>query len=123
VAKMIDNWANAWVEHDVERYLNVYVVDSSPLAGYDYKTWKRKRAERISEPKDIKINIAIIEVKPLSGKNVGVQFIQQYSSQGYSDNVIKQLIINSDFKIVKERIVPRISRTEAEEIISWMNNK
>ena len=64
----------------------------------------------------------MIEIKPLSEDNIGVQFIQQYASQGYSDNIIKQLVINADFKIVKERIVSKISAVEAAEMISWINN-
>ena len=65
----------------------------------------------------------MIEIKPLSEDNIGVQFIQQYASQGYSDNIIKQLVINTDFKIVKERIVTKISAAEAADMISWTNNK
>ena len=65
----------------------------------------------------------MIEIKPLSENNIGVQFIQQYTSQGYSDNIIKQLVINADFKIVKERIVAKISAVEAAEMISWINSK
>ena len=64
----------------------------------------------------------MIEIKPLSEDNIGVQFIQQYASQGYSDNIIKQLVINADFKIVKERILSKISAVEAAEMISWINN-
>jgi|TARA_B110000977_G_C10581137_1_gene300473 hypothetical protein len=60
----------------------------------------------------------MIEIKPLSEDNIGVQFIQQYASQGYSDNIIKQLVINTDFKIVKERIVTKISAAEAADMIS-----
>ena len=60
----------------------------------------------------------MIEIKPLSEDNIGVQFIQQYASQGYSDNIIKQIVINTDFKIVIERIVTKISAAEAADMIS-----
>ena len=123
VTAVVDNWANAWVEHDIDRYFNAYAANTSPLDNVDYKQWKNSRVARMTQAKDIKVNITMIEIKPLSEDNIGVQFIQQYASQGYSDNIIKQLVINADFKIVKERIVSKISAAEAAEMISWINNK
>jgi hypothetical protein len=123
ISSVVDNWANAWVEHDIDRYLDAYAENTSPLDNVDYKQWKNSRVARVTQIRDIKVNITMIEIKPLSENNIGVQFIQQYASQGYSDNVIKQLVINADFKIVKERIVSKISAAEAAEMISWINNK
>lgn len=123
VTAVVDNWANAWVEHDIERYFYAYAASISPLENIDYTQWKKSRITRLTQSRNIKVNITMIEIKPLSENNIGVQFIQQYASQGYTDNVIKQLVINADFKIVKERIVSKISAVEAAEMISWINNK
>ncbi len=123
VSSVLDNWSSAWVEHDIERYFNAYAASTSPLDNIEYKQWKNSRVARLTQSRDIKVNITMIEIKPLSENNIGIQFIQQYTSQGYSDNVIKQLVINADFKIVKERIVSKISAVEAAEMISWINNK
>jgi hypothetical protein len=123
VTEVVDAWANAWVKHDTERYFKAYAADTSPLEKIEYSHWRNGRIARLTEARDIKINITMIEIKPLSENNIGVQFIQQYSSQGYSDNIIKQLIINADFKIVKETIVTKISAAEAAEMMTWIANK
>jgi hypothetical protein len=123
VTAVVDNWANAWVEHDMERYFDAYAASISPLENIEYTQWKNSRIARLTQSRDIKVNITMIEIKPLSENNIGVQFIQQYASQGYSDNIIKQLVINADFKIVKERIVSKISAAEAAEMITWIDNK
>jgi hypothetical protein len=121
VTHVVNNWANAWVEHDIERYLAAYAANISPLDNVDYSQWKNNRTVRVGQPKAIRVDITMLEVKPLSKNNIGVQFIQQYTSQGYSDNVVKQLIINADFKIVKEKIVSKISPVEAAEMINRIN--
>lgn len=123
VTAVVDNWANAWVEHDIERYFDAYAASISPVENIEYTQWKDSRIARLTQARNIMVNITMVEIKPLSENNIGVQFIQQYASQGYSDNVIKQLVINADFKIVKERIVSKISAVEAAEMISWVNNK
>jgi hypothetical protein len=121
VIEVVNNWANAWVEHDVARYLAAYAANISPLDNVDYSQWKKNRTGRVGQPKAIRVDITMLEVKPLSENNIGVQFIQQYTSQGYSYIVVKQLIINADFKIVKERIVSKMSSVEAAEMINRIN--
>jgi hypothetical protein len=123
ITSVVNTWANAWVEHDIERYFDAYLANTSPLENISYFQWKDSRIARLTQARDIKIVITMLEIKPLNENNIGVQFIQQYTSQGYSDNIIKQLVINSDFKIVNERIVSKISAAEAAEMKTWINNK
>jgi hypothetical protein len=82
VTAVVDNWANAWVEHDIERYFDAYAASISPLENIEYTQWKNSRIARLTQSRDIKVNITMIEIKPLSENNIGVQFIQQYASQG-----------------------------------------
>ena len=123
VTALVNDWAKAWVEHDMELYFEAYAANISPLENIEYSQWRSTRMARLTQARDIKINITMVEIKPLSENNIGIQFIQQYSSQGYSDNIIKQLVFNADFKIVKERIVSKISAAEAAEMMTWIDNK
>ena len=121
VEQVIGNWSAAWVNHDIDAYFDVYAAASSPKSEYTYEQWRQKRISRLSLNKNITLDIKVLEVKPLSNQSVGVQFFQRYSADNYSDNVIKQLILNSDFKIVQELIVAKMSDAEVEEMMQWLN--
>jgi hypothetical protein len=44
----MNDWANAWVEHDVERYLSAYAANVSPLDNVNHRQWKNNRKASVS---------------------------------------------------------------------------
>ncbi len=104
----IDEWARAWSQKDVERYLSCYSANFEPPADQTQDAWKAQRRERLTRPGEIEVEISDVTIEPVTPDRANAQFSQTFTSPGYRDQVIKVL------ELVKENQAWKILREEAQ---------
>jgi len=100
----IKRWAESWSRQDINSYLNFYVNNYSP-AGMTHDQWVLKRQQSLKRPAWIKIKLRDIKLISHQGNQVVIEFIQEYTSDRFSDKVIKRVTMNFDnqaYRIVQE---------------------
>ena len=108
-------WAQAWAAQDVERYLDSYAPDFTPMSGQSRKAWEQHRRARISEPDRIMVAISGIRVAQRNNERMSLVFRQDYRSERYQDSVRKRLeLVRSGERwlIAEERVVAKLSDSE-----------
>lgn len=113
VLKVLQDWAEAWSQRDVDRYLGFYAESFTPSDGSPRVAWAAARRERILAPSMIRVSLENVNVIAQSDIQVVVQFRQDYNAivgdrkqrmQGR-----KQLILehtSSGWQITSEEIQP-----------------
>ena len=103
----VRNWAQAWSGKQFDTYTDSYI--SGYRAGFaSHDKWVRHRRSRIIRPGDIKVVVSDFSVKQRGAERASVDFIQAFSSPGYSDRVVKRLDfsrVGSQWKITSERVL------------------
>ncbi|HSH72238.1 MAG TPA: outer membrane protein assembly factor BamE [Methylophilaceae bacterium] len=115
VAAQVTAWAAAWRKKEVDKYLSFYADKFSPDGVPSKKAWVAQRKSRLSKPGEISLDLDGIKTS-IDGKQAKVTFVQRYSSNGYSDNVSKALLlqrIGSNWLIVKESVVSNLIKIDA----------
>lgn len=100
-------WAKAWSSRDVTTYLAHYDASFVPEGGLTRATWEKQRRDRITRPSRIAVRAANPEVVKVGDDRVRVNFLQEYQSDSFSDQVNKTLEFKSNaggWKIVREFI-------------------
>ncbi len=89
--KTVTAWAKAWSEQRVEDYLAFYAAGFQPPGGLSRAAWEAQRRQRISAPSRIEVKVALRDVRTQSPTEVEIELLQSYSSNIYSDVVVKTL--------------------------------
>ena len=100
-------WAKAWSSRDVSGYLAHYDANFVPEGGLTRATWEKQRRDRITRPSRIVVRAANPVVVKVGDDRVRVNFLQEYQSDSFSDQVNKTLEFKSNaggWKIVREFI-------------------
>ncbi|MEQ8427464.1 MAG: tetratricopeptide repeat protein [Gammaproteobacteria bacterium] len=93
VERAVNDWADAWSDQDVDRYLGSYAKEFVPDDNQSLSAWKEERRIRLKSPEYIKVTLSDIKVD-LHGKDYAeVRFQQRYQSDTYGDEVTKQLLM------------------------------
>jgi len=93
VIKAVENWATAWSNNDVARYLAHYATDFKTPDGESRKDWEKERRSRVAKPRKIEVNVNSPKVKFSDTKHATVTFIQQYRSNTFKANATKKLVM------------------------------
>lgn len=104
----LEAWKDAWQAQDTERYFDAYSQNFTPNAGVSRDVWRERRKNSIYRPRYIEITLADPVVEMLADAQLLVTFKQSYTSDSYSDVVVKTLTMekeDSGWKITKEREV------------------
>jgi len=80
VLKTVNDWAHAWSNNDVPRYLAFYAPDFKTPGGEKRGDWEASRKARIAKPKKIEVSIETPKVKVMDNNRVTVTFRQNYRS-------------------------------------------
>jgi len=100
----LQDWAAAWMSHDVERYLAFYGPDFKPLKGTK-AAWIAQRRRLVGKPGTISVTLSNIQAHALGDTRVETSFDQAYASAGFKDTMHKTLVwdrVGGDWKIVGE---------------------
>jgi len=100
-------WTKAWSARDLEAYFAQYADDFQPEGGLARAAWEQQRRDRISSPSRIAVRALKPEIVTTGDDRVRVNFVQEYQSDSFSDQVNKVLEFKatpSGWKIVREFI-------------------
>lgn len=105
IRKVLDAWSAAWSAQAVDIYLSFYHQQYQPSNGLSRKGWIQSRRYRLKKPDWIKVNLSDLRVKKNSANQATVRFKQSYSSNTFSDQGEKQLVMiytKDGWKIFRE---------------------
>ncbi len=109
----LERWKNAWRAADVPRYLAAYSRRFTPSDNMNMAAWKKKRAESLTRPKFIRLEVRDPVVEMLSDSQLLITFTQSFETDTYQDTVIKTLTMEKEedgWKILEERTVQELPR-------------
>jgi len=107
VGTTLTSWAKAWSAKDVDGYLAHYAADFQPEGGLARAAWEQQRRDRITRANRIAVQALKPQYEKLGEDRVRVNFVQEYKSDTFSDQVSKTLEFKSSkdgWKIVREYI-------------------
>jgi ketosteroid isomerase-like protein len=104
VLQTLEKWADAWSTRDVKGYLSFYSDDFQPAKG-SRQAWEAQRSARISNRKDIKVDIESPRVSFAGDNKATVVFRQIYHSGSVKQDNKKTLLLakrGDAWRIVRE---------------------
>ncbi|GAB6060386.1 nuclear transport factor 2 family protein [Desulfonatronum parangueonense] len=110
VTQVVQDWAKAWADQNVQAYLSFYSDEFKPERGLSLSQWREQRRTRVAAPQFIQVSLSNIVVTVLDENSVQVRFAQRYRSNVINDQVPKELQLrkeNGQWRIVRERLLPR----------------
>ena len=96
VNEAVANWANAWSNQDVNKYLASYADNFKTPKGESRKAWEQQRRERISAPKSISVELSNQNVTIVDNNNAKVTFKQSYKGAGNAIRTDKTLLLKKE---------------------------
>ena len=103
-AQRLQDWAAAWMSHDVDRYLGFYGPDFKPSKG-SRDAWTAERRRLVGKPGAISVTLSNIQTHALTDTRVETRFDQSYTSMNFKDTMHKTLVwdrVGAEWKIVGE---------------------
>ena len=108
IEQVVLDWAAAWSAKNVENYLAFYDADFKLPRGESRESWQAARAERLTQPKFIQVNISNLKASRIDDTHASVAFRQTYRSSHLKSAARKQLIlVNRDGKWLIQEERPR----------------
>lgn len=78
VTSRVNDWATAWRQKDVDKYLKFYADKYTPEAPLDRASWEKQRRERLSTNGKVDLKVEGLEVT-CDGDKANAKFKQDYS--------------------------------------------
>ena len=100
----LQDWAAAWMSHDVDLYMSFYGPDFKPLKG-TRAAWIAERHRLVGKPGAITVVLGNIQTHALTDTRVETSFDQAYTSASFKDTMHKTLVwdrVGNEWKIVGE---------------------
>ena len=100
----LQDWAAAWMSHDIDHYMSFYGPDFKPLKGTK-ATWIAERRRLVGKPGAISVALNNVQTHALTDTRVETSFDQAYTSANFKDTMHKTLVwdrVGSEWKIVGE---------------------
>lgn len=92
VSRTVEQWAAAWSSKDIKAYLANYAPEFEPPAGASRKAWEQERAQRVTKPGKIEVNIDELDVS-VEGDTATARFLQHYRSANLNSSSNKTLLL------------------------------
>jgi outer membrane protein, adhesin transport system len=102
--RRLQDWAAAWMSHDVDRYLAFYAPDFRPLKG-SKAAWVAERRRLVGKPGAIGVALSDVQAHALGDARIETRFEQAYTSVDFKDTLHKTLTwdrVDGEWKIVGE---------------------
>ncbi len=91
IESMVDEWAAAWSDQNVDGYLAQYSEQFSVPGNQSRNQWQALRRSRLARPDFIKVSIVFEKVEIVGADLAEVTFRQTYESDRYEDVTRKRL--------------------------------
>lgn len=95
---LVDNWAQAWSDQDLDAYFAAYSESFNPVGSQSLSAWISERQERISSPESISVRIENLRIENSDADSAQARFTQYYRSGSYQDRVNKTLHLQREAK-------------------------
>ena len=110
VSDTLNQWASSWENKNLEKYFSYYIGDYTSKYFDSSSQWKKDRENKILDKNKISLEISNLSINfQIDEKETATAIFQQkYSSERYSDSVIKQIIlekIDKNWKIISEILI------------------
>lgn len=107
VLKVIERWAAAWSNNDVDGYLSRYAPTFKTPDGEPRKAWETERRARIAKPRKIEVKIEAPKVTFKDANTASVHFRQHYRSNSFKASAGKTLIMikSGDKWLIQQELV------------------
>ncbi len=105
VRTLVESWAEAWSDQDVNQYLSFYSQSFRPGGGQSRAGWAATRRDRLRAPRYIKVAVSGLETERIDNNRVRARFFQSYRSDRFNDSVRKTLELvweEGTWKIARE---------------------
>lgn len=93
VQQTVEDWADAWSDKNVKKYLAHYASNFETPDGESRKAWAETRRERITRPKHIEVKVSNIAVDFTDSTHATVKFRQNYRASGFKASGSKTLLM------------------------------
>jgi ketosteroid isomerase-like protein len=106
IRNRIDNWADAWSNRDLDRYLSYYSSEFVPRYNLTLDQWKKHQHALWRWRKLIVVELSDVSID-ISGNDAIVKFTQHYKSNSFENTVGKTLELkqkNGSWYITREFI-------------------
>ena len=103
----VRNWAEAWSGKQLDVYTAAYTPDYRARFA-THEKWVQHRRGRIMRPGEIRVVVSDFTIQQRGDTRASVNFVQAFSSPGYSDRVVKRLDfsrVGSQWKIADEKVI------------------
>ncbi|MBW8759297.1 MAG: TolC family outer membrane protein [Burkholderiales bacterium] len=103
-AQRLQEWADAWMSHNADRYLAFYAPEFKPAKGRR-EEWTAERRRLVGRPGAVKVTLANVQTRALGDTRVETSFDQTYTSPTLKDMMHKTLVwdrVDGQWKIVAE---------------------
>ncbi len=90
---LVGQWAAAWSQRDVERYLGFYSKSFIPPDNSSLEAWEDKRRIRILGKQRISVTIGNLNVELLDDNRAIAQFAQTYEADNYRESRATKILI------------------------------
>lgn len=105
----LDHWAEAWRSKDVDGYLAAYGEGFAPANGLTRDEWEKLRRQRISDKREIRLELRDIEFETEAVDRVRVSFVQDYRADRFVERgIAKSMVLaleKGGWRILAEEIV------------------
>lgn len=91
IRELVNGWAQAWSNQDLDGYFAAYSKSFNPEGGQSLSAWIRERQARISTPESISVRIDNLRIENSDADTAQAHFTQWYRSGTYNDRVNKTL--------------------------------
>jgi hypothetical protein len=105
IMAMVDAWAEAWSTQRADDYLAFYARTYEPPADQSRAQWESLRRELVLAPERVSVGAALLDLRLVAPDRAEVEILQSYSSDRYSDMVVKTLALimeSGRWKIARE---------------------
>lgn len=112
ITTTLQGWATAWSSQEVDLYLSFYGSEFNPPQGLSRRTWERQRRLRLGKPRWVQVTLNDFQIGPPRNGKVAVRLIQEYRSDGYSDQTRKEFVLgrsNGEWRILAEKSLETLS--------------
>jgi ketosteroid isomerase-like protein len=93
VIRTVNNWAEAWSNHDVNGYLGFYAPDFQSPTGEPRSDWEAARKLRIAKTRKVEIRAEAPKVKFAGNSRATVTFRQSFRSASLKAASTKTLVL------------------------------
>jgi tetratricopeptide (TPR) repeat protein len=106
IRKGVTRWRDAWAAKDFDMYVSSYSTQFVPSNGLTRDAWLTRRKERLTQPKEIDLDLSNLAVRLTSSRTADVTFSQLCTTPLLTLNTRKTLKFYrepSGWKIVREQ--------------------